>query len=138
MRAVSRGGNAAFRGGTQSFVRRPKTGVLRRSQTLLGLLIAFPQVTIDKIEDLSELDFGNIDCEKMKNHLFDILIRDPDLDEDGVRYHLLELGYENLLIQTDETIAKLWSSQLKSNVDMDEARRKIDEIIALSLSPRRR
>ena len=74
----------------------------------------------------------------MKNHLFDILIRDPELDEDGIRYHLVELGCKNLLIQTDETIAKLWSSQRKSNVDMDEARRKIDEIISLCLSPRRR
>ena len=138
MRVVNRRGNALFKEYISPFVNRPKTGALRRSQTLLGLLIAFPQITIDKIETLSKLDFGDLDCEKMKNHLFDILIRDPDLDEDGIRHHLLELGYENLLIQTDETVARLWSSQIKSNVDMGEARRKIDEIIALSLSPRRR
>ena len=138
MRAASRGGNAPFRAGIYPSVRRPKTGALRRVQTLLGLLIAFPQITIDTIETLSELDFGNLDCEKMKNHLFDVLIRDPDLDEDGIRYHLLKLGYKDLLIQIDETTAELWLNRKKADIDMDEARRKIDEIITLSLTPRRR
>ena len=138
MRALSRGGNAHFRAGSYPSVRRPKTGSLRRYQTLLGLLIAFPQITIDKIETLSELDFGNLDCEKIKNHLFDILIRDPDLDEDGIRYHLVNSGYRELLIQIDGTVAEIWSNQKKADVDIDEARRKIDEIILLSLTPRRR
>ena len=138
MRAASRGGNAPFRAGIYPSVRRPKTGALRRVQTLLGLLIAFPQITIDTIETLSELDFGNLDCEKMKNHLFDVLIRDPDLDEDGIRYHLLKLGYKDLLIQIDETTAEFWLNRKKADIDMDEARRKIDEIITLSLTPRRR
>ncbi len=138
MRAVSRGGNAPFRVGNYLSVRRPKTGALRRSQTLLGLLIAFPQITIDKIETLSELDFGNLDCEKMKNHLFDILIREPDLDEDRIRYHLSESGYKELLIQIDETKNELLLNQKELNVDMDEARQRIDEIITLFLTPRRR
>ena len=138
MRAVSRGGNAPFRVGIYPSIRRPKTGALRRVQTLLGLLIAFPQITIDTIETLSELDFGNLDCEKMKNHLFDVLIRDPDLDEERIRYHLLKLGYKDLLIQIDETTAELWLNRKKADIDMDEARRKIDEIITLSLTPRRR
>ena len=74
----------------------------------------------------------------MKNHLFDILIRNPDLDEDGIRYHLLKLGYKDLLIQIDKTTDELWLNQKKANIDLDEARLKIDEIITLSLTPRRR
>jgi len=141
MRALNRGANssyAAANAGRYSSVKRPKTGTLRRSQTLLGLLIAFPQITIDKIDVLSELNFGDIDCEKVKNHLFDALIRSPDLDEDGIRYHLNKLGYTNLLSQIDEKLTDVWVEKKVADVDMNEAKQKIDEIITLSLAPKRR
>ena len=138
MRALSRGANSLFNAGIYTPTKRPKTGALKRSQTLLGLLITFPQITIDKIETLSELDFVNMDCEKMKNHLFDALIRNPDLDEDGIRYHLITVGFKELLIQIDKMLAEFWLYNKKADVGMDEAKRKIDEIIELSLTPRRR
>ena len=138
MRAFSRGANLSFNARMYPSIKRPKTGALKRSQTLLGLLISFPQITIEKMETLSELDFGNMDCEKMKNHLFDALIRNPDLDENGIRYHLSTVGYKDLLIQIDKLLAEPLLFNKKANLGMDEARQKIDEIIELSLTPRRR
>lgn len=119
-------------------IERPKTGALRRTQTLLGLMIAFPKIAIDKFDTLSELEFGDLHCEKMKNHLFDALFREPDLDERALRYHLSKLGYNQTLSEIDEMLADLWNDNKKANKKSDEASQKIDEIISLSLAPRRR
>ncbi len=130
--------NSDYNSRLNNFVKRPRTGSIRRTQTLLGLMIAFPRIAIDKFDALSELEFGDLDCEKMKNHLFDALFRDPDLDERAIRYHLSNLGYNKVLSEIDEMFAGLWIGSKNSNMNLDDARRKIDEIISLSQAPRRR
>ena len=91
--------NSDYNPRLNNFVKRPRTGSIRRTQTLLGLMIAFPRIAIDKFDALSELEFGDLDCEKLKNHLFDVLFRESDLDEEEIRQHLYDLGYEKTLRQ---------------------------------------
>ncbi len=119
-------------------IRRPKTGLIRRNQALLGLLISFPKIAVDKFDTLSELEFGDMDCEKIKNHLFDALFREPDLDERAIRHHLDDLGYDKILSEIDDMLAELRVGNEHAGISLDEARQKIDEIISLSLAPRRR
>ena len=121
-----------------SAIKRPKTGSIRRTQTLLGLIIAFPQIAIDKFDSLSELEFGDLDCEKMKNHLFDALIREPDLDERAIRHHLSKLGYDKILSEIDDMLADLSLDNKNADITLNIAKIKIEEIISLFLAPRRR
>ena len=127
-----------FNSGLRVNVRRPRTGSIRRMQILLGLLISFPQIAIDKFDVLSTLEFGDLDCEKLKNHLFDILFRETDLDEKEIRQHLYDLGYEKILRQIDGMLSDLSLKNQKAGIELDEAKLKVDEIISLSLAPRRR
>ena len=127
-----------FNSGLRVNVRRPRTGSIRRTQILLGLLISFPQIAIDKFDVLSTLEFGDLDCEKLKNHLFDILFRESDLDDKEIRQHLYDLGYEKTLRQIDEMLSDLSLKNQRAGIELDEAKLKVDEIISLSLAPRRR
>ena len=127
-----------FNSGLRINIRRPRTGSIRRMQILLGLLISFPQIAIDKFDVLSTLEFGDLDCEKLKNHLFDILFRETDLDEKEIRQHLYNLGYEKTLRQIDGMLSDLSLKNQKAGIELDEAKLKVDEIISLSLAPRRR
>jgi len=74
----------------------------------------------------------------LKNHLFDILFRETDLDEKEIRQHLYNLGYEKTLRQIDEMLSELSLKNQKAGIELDEAKLKVDEIISLSLAPRRR
>ena len=93
--------------------KRPQTGLKMRLTAMLALLISHPERIADHYEELSMVDFaalsGDFRLEEVKKEILNKVIRDADLDGDGLRHHLEVSGFGQILSQlfSDDIIARL-------------------------------
>ncbi len=115
---------------------RPKTGRIVQYRAILALLISFPEAFPECAEPLSLIAFSNKSLEVVKKAVIEHLIRDPDLDAEGLRHHLKGSGLSRHLddIFSSDTIARL--GMPLEQISAEKARKMLSEAITRN-RPRR-
>ena len=69
----------------------------RTEELLLAALINHNKLLTEFVEDLAGLDFADRDLDGLRQALIDCIAGNTDLDSEGVKCHLSELGFSGLL-----------------------------------------
>ena len=76
---------------------RPVTGLMHRHRAILALILAHPALVPTNFEALSMIEIADQKLDHAKKAVIDAVISDPDLDVEGLNYHLETLGLGSVL-----------------------------------------
>jgi len=112
---------------------RPKLQSDPRARVILSLLVEHPELVHDFYEQISMLKFDDEKLEKLRQTVINAIIMNSDLDENILRQHLSEYGFEhirgNTLLDGMETRVRFDPSA----ISLDEARARLSEVIKLEV-----
>ena len=110
---------------------RPSPVAGARQKLILALIVEHPQLMDDFYEQLSVLQFHDEKMEKLRQTVINVISSHSDLDDDGLRHHLSEYGYNEI---TSSALLRGMESRIRfdpSSLNIDEARKRLSEVIRL-------
>ncbi|XDZ66186.1 DNA primase [Alphaproteobacteria bacterium LSUCC0684] len=133
MRQESRG-NAIFSGyRAMRSSKRPTLQSDPRARVILSLLVEHPVLVQDFYEQISMLKFDDEMMEKLRQTVINAIIMNSTLDENVLRQHLSEYGFEHIRGNTLLDGIKARVRFDPSAISLDEARARLSEVIKLEV-----
>jgi len=133
MREATRGRPSSARPPVLKPSERPTLQADPRSRVIMSLLVEHPGLVQDFYEQISMLKFDDEKMEKLRQTVINAVIMNTDLDENLLRQHLSEYGFEHI---RGNALLDGMGNRVRfdpSAISLGEARKRLSEVIKLEV-----
>jgi DNA primase len=100
-------------------------------QVFLGVLLRYPSLIDDWIDDIAAIDFPEPELDRLRREILEVAASNPGLDAEGLRQHLALCGYAEILGALTITVARHAGFAARGGDDPEVIRSGLTETLQL-------